>query len=403
MKYFNDLMAMDLEGKKVAVRIDVNSPVIDGVVQDNPRFLDCCETIRALTAKKAAVILLAHQGRAGDKDFLSLKQHAGLLSKKLRKKVKFADDFMGGKADKLLANLGKGKILLLENTRFLAEEFVKDGFENTLMAKAVAKHCNFFVNDAFAVCHRNQTSVVALPKLMQVFPGKGLEEEIKSIGKLTKEIEEPAVFVVGGAKTREALEVTKIGLERNCVILTGGVIGELFLLAKGHDLGEKTDWLLTNYASEMNVEKNSELKELKQLLEKYGGLIKTPVDFAVKDAEGFRVELSLQQISSHQGKASDIGSDTAKSYANAIKDAKTVLIKGPMGVMEDKAFQLGTLCVLKAMQNSSAFTLIGGGHTASSLEHLGFSPKKFGFVSTSGGAFMEMLAGKKLPGIEALG
>lgn len=394
MKKFSQLLEQDLEGKKVAVRIDVNSPVVAGEIQDNPRFHQHKETISSLLKKNASVVLLAHQGRPGKPDHTTLKKHAELLSKRMHKKVKFVDDFLGAKAAKALSTLGKRKILLLENTRFLSEEMLEESQAETLMAKQLAKHCHYFVNDALSVCHRKQTSVTGLPLLLDSYPGPALEREAAALDKLGNSMECPAVFVLGGAKTREAISVAESCLAKNATVLAGGVFGELVLLAQGKDLGLKTAWL--------NKEYSQDLEKVKQLLAKHEKQVFAPVDAAFEDDEGFRVEVPIEHLPKANRHSYDIGSKTAKAFADVIKDAKTVCMKGPMGAIEKPSFQLGTRTILKAMLDSPAFTAIAGGHTGFSLEALGFSAKKFGFVSTSGGAFLEGLSGKKLPGVEAL-
>ncbi len=387
------------EGKTVLVRVDVNSPVKDGVPQPGPRFTECAATIRELAKKGAKVVVLAHQGRAGDEDFTSLDKHAELLSKAVKKKVKFVSDLYGAFALAAIAKMNNGKILLLENTRFYAEEGVDKNWDKTLMAKklAGAAQGGAFVNEAFSVSHRAQTSVVGLPALLPSYAGRSLERELNALQKATVNPERPVVYVLGGGKPDDCFKILKHVIESGVAdkILLGGVIGELAVIASGKSLGAKKEWLDEKGFSKL-------LPEMQALVNgEQGHKLLVPTDFAFAEADGIRVEARAEELRGNE-KIFDIGSKTAAAFASEIKAARTVYFKGPVGRYEETAFELGTRLVLKAIESSKAFSLMGGGNTLDACEKFGVNRKRIGHLSTSGGALLAFLGGETLPGIEAL-
>jgi len=393
MKTLDDLQC---EGKTVLVRVDINAPVSDGVAEASPRFREAAETIRELANKKARVVVLAHQGRAGDADFIPLKQHAELLSKQTRKRVKYVDDLFGSKALAEIGKLKDGKILLLENVRFYAEETLDappEKLAQTIFVSTLAKQAQAFVNDAFSAAHRGQASLVGFPELLPSYAGRAMAREHAAISKVAGAMERPVVFVLGGAKPDDCFKLLKYAAENNKAdyLLTSGVIGELCLLVEGRDMGAKRGWLEEKGYTKI-------LPELEQLVKKHGAKIKTPVDFAYKDSDGIRAETD----SAAGAPVFDIGSRTARAYAEIIKRSRAVYFKGPVGAYEQPQFELGTRIVLKAIESSHAFSLLGGGHTLSAMEKFGINRKKIGHVSTAGGAVVAFLSGGKLPAIEAL-
>ncbi|NUN11524.1 phosphoglycerate kinase [Candidatus Micrarchaeota archaeon] len=398
MKNLDDF---DFNEKRVLLRLDLNSPVIDGVVQDNERFAAHSETVKELLKKNASVIIIAHQGRPGDKDFVSLEQHAELLSKHVKKKVKFVSDLFGDCALSEIAKLKPGRALLLENLRFYSEELVEKNFENTVMVSRLSKACDVFVDDAFSVAHRVQTSIVGFPKVMPSFAGRVMQREYAAISKAISNIERPYVMVLGGSKPDDVVKLLKHALSAGTAdkILCSGVIGELLLLAKGEDLGYKSKWL-----EQQGYTKN--LPELKTLVEKYSDKLVLPTDFALKDRDGIRLEVLLKQLPSVANTESsmpgDIGSKTAYLFDSAIQQAKTVYYKGPQGIFEEPAFELGTRSVLKSIASCKGFVLMGGGHSLTALDKFNVSKKKVSHISIAGGALIAMLCGESLPGVEVL-
>lgn len=399
LKEFKTLDDLQCENKTVLVRVDINAPFNPqaGKIDDSERFAAHAETIKELASKKAKVVILAHQGRAGDEDFLTLEQHAEVLGGHVKRKIKYVSDIIGSNAQGEIKKLAPGKILLLENVRFLAEEGLDKNHDKTLFVKTLSPLCDAFVNDAFSAAHRSQTSLIGFTKTLPSYAGRVMDREYTSISKVLKSIQRPSVYILGGAKPDDVFSLMKYALENNTVdtILTSGVIGELCLLAEGKNLGSKTDWLKEKGFDAL-------LPEVEKLVQKHGSKIETPSDFAFKDSDDIRVEIPIQQLPNAVKPVFDIGSATARRYADFVKQAKTVYVKGPLGKFEEPQFELGTKIVFQALEKTHAFTLMGGGHTLTALEKFGVSKKKISHISIAGGALVEMLKGKPLPAVEAL-
>ncbi|MCS7123764.1 MAG: phosphoglycerate kinase [Candidatus Aenigmarchaeota archaeon] len=398
-KTFKTIDNIDVENKVVLVRVDINSPVDEsGKVIDNERIREHSKTIRELSNRGAKVVILAHQGRKGDKDFISLEQHAILLSKYIGKEVKFVNDIIGEKAIENIKNLKKGEILLLDNVRYLDEETEEKTAEEHAKSKLVqtlAPLANIFVQDAFSASHRAHASIVGFSKVLPTFAGRVMENEIKACEKISNP-ERPLVYILGGAKIDDCIAIMKHMLEKGSLdfVLTTGLLAPLLLLAKGYDIGNATKEVLEK-------KKLIELVEdAKQLLEKYGKKIKLPLDVALEE-DGKRVEIDVEKLPAKSA-ILDIGKKTIRSYKYYIKKAKTILVKGPAGVYEKKGFEKGTKAILKAIANLNAFKLIGGGDTGVAIEKLKIDASKFSYISIAGGALITYLSGKPMPGIEVL-
>jgi len=399
----NDFLTMDdfdPQGRTVLIRVDINAAIEHGRIQDSERLEAHGETIKELADKGAKVVVLAHQGRAGDKDFTRLEQHAALLSKHVGRKVKYVPDLSGKTTLAAIKNMTPGKVFLLENVRMYAEESL-DGkklpFEKTLYVQELSSVCDVFINDAFSAAHRAQTSLMGFTRTLPSYAGRVLQREYEAVLKATANAQRPVVQLLGGGKPDEPLGLMQYALEHDQAdkILTSGVLGELCLLAKGKKLGRKEGWLKEQgYLSY--------LPKVQELMKKFEDKIDVPGDFAYADADGIRVEVKLEQLPELASPVFDIGTNTARAYGREIATARTVYLKGPLGAYEQKSFELGTRMVLQAMMDSKAFTLLGGGHTITALQKFGFPFKKFGHVSLAGGALLEMLQGKQLPAIEAL-
>jgi len=392
---------VQVKDKVVLVRVDFNSPVDPETkkVLDDSRIRAHGEaTIKELTQKGARVVVLAHQGRKGDPDFIPLKQHAEILSKVLGKPVKYVDDVFGEKAREAIKNLKSGEILVLENVRtFAAEtkEGIAEDHAKTELVKNLAPLAHLFVNDAFAAAHRAHVSMIGFTAVLPSAAGRIMERELKSLSKVLENPEKPCVFILAGAKADDSLEISKYVLNNRIAdyVLTGGVVGHVFLAAKGFNLGK----------SNMDFLQKKELMGLvpgiKELMQKYPDKIKTPKDVAV-EVSGKRKEISVDELPSDHA-IFDIGAKTVEDYAKIIKTAKSIVVSGPMGVFENKEFVYGTKRTFEEIANSKAFSLAGGGHTIAALQELGLS-NKISYVSTAGGALIEFLMGKKLPGVVAL-
>ena len=401
MQKFLTLDDVKVKDKVVLVRVDFNSaidPKTHKILEDARIRAHAETTIKELAEKGAKVVILAHQGRKGDPDFIPLKQHAEILSKILKKPVKYVDDLFGEKAKNAIRSLKSGEILVLENVRTFAGE-TKDGspeeHAKTELVKNLAPLADLFVNDAFAAAHRAHVSIVGFTAVLPSVAGRVMERELKSLSKVLENPEKPCIFILGGAKADDSLEISKYVLEKGIAdyVLTGGVVGQVFLAAKGVDLGKPNmDYLKKNELMGL-------LPGIKALVQKYPDRIETPQDLAVEVA-GKRKEISVKELPTEYS-TYDIGTKTVDDYVKIIRKAKSIVISGPMGVYENKEFSFGTRRILEEVANSKAFSLAGGGHTISAIEEFGLT-KKISYVSTGGGALMEFLMGKKLPGVVAL-
>ncbi len=385
---FLTLDSRNFNKKKVLVRIDINSPIKNKKIQDVSRIKEHAITISELCRKGAAVVVLAHQGRPKEFDFISLSKHARILSRFVKRKVRFVSDVCGKKAIDKINKLKKGQILLLENVRFLPEEVnpPKD-FKTTQLVSNLSPLFDYFVMDAFSVAHRSAPSMQGFAKVLLVLAGRVMEKELTSLKKLDK-IKKPYVFILGGAKPDDLIllfENKKVDY-----FLIGGVLAEIFYIAKGIDIGVKKKFLRDH----------GYLKSI-GLLEPYleDKRIILPVDFAFEKT-GRRTEMSVVYMP-YKYPIYDIGEKTQEIFIDMIRKAKTVYIKGPLGMYEKKGFGKGSNVVFGAVAKSKAFSILGGGHTLSFIDK-SIGTKKFSYVSLAGGALLEYLAGKKLPGIEIL-
>lgn len=391
----------DFKSKTVLVRVDFNSPIDLNTkkVLDDTRIKAHGETtIKELSQKGAKVVVLAHQGRPGDPDFTPLKEHAQILGKILGKPVKYVDDVFGEKAQKAIKELKNSEILVLDNVRNFPDEQKKGTPEEhakTEMVKKLAPLANVFVNDAFAAAHRAHVSIVGFTAVLPSAAGRIMERELKALGKVLHNPEKPCVYILGGAKADDSLKISQYVLKNKIAdhVLTGGVVGHLFLAAKGVDLGKPN----------MDFLEKKELMGLvpgiKELMGTYLGKAEVPVDLAV-EANGKRLEIPIKKLPTNCP-IFDIGADTVKKYDEIIKSAKSIVVSGPMGVFENKEFAFGTKKTFEAIAASKAFSLVGGGHSIAAVEELGLV-KKMGYVSTAGGALIEFLMGEQLPGVVAL-
>ena len=370
MKTLNNF---DFEGKTVLLRCDLNSDVKNKKLLKSERIKESSITIKELKKKKARIVILAHQGRPGDEDFISLEQHYRQLNKYT--KVSFIGDILGLKSEKAIRNLKNGEAILLENIRFLKEEF--NPRENSI-TKFFSKLCEIYVNDAFSVCHRKQTSILLPKYIKKSCAGRILEREVNALKKIKLK---KTLYVLGGAKPEDNIKL--IGKHR---ILSCGLFGQVCLINKGKKLGEQEIYLRKKKAF-VRIPKN----KLKK--------VETPIDFAV-DING-RKEISLNGFPNRH-EIFDIGSETQKRYVREIRNANAIYMKGPAGDCAKKGFSEGTFSILRAIANSKAFSVIGGGHLSDAIEASRINKKKFGHISLSGGALLNYIAGEKLPGLEAL-
>ncbi|MGN0143414.1 MAG: phosphoglycerate kinase [Clostridium sp.] len=384
---------IDVAGKKVLVRCDFNVPLKDGVITDENRLNGALPTIKYLVEKGAKVILCSHMGKpkGEPKPELSLAPVAKRLSEMLGKEVKFAPDnnVVGENAKAAVAAMKDGDVVLLENTRYRKEE-TKNGEE---FSKELASLAEVFVNDAFGTAHRAHCSTVGVTDYLDTAVcGYLIQKELKFLGDAVENPERPFVAILGGAKVSDKIAVINNLLDKVNTIIIGGGMAYTFLKAQGYEIGTslvEEDRL--DYAKEM-VAKAAE-KGVKFLL---------PVDHRVAtEFKDVPATVTEDQNIPAGNMGLDIGPKTEALYADAIKDAKTVIWNGPMGVFEFENYNKGTIAVAKAMADADATTIIGGGDSAAAVNILGFGDKMT-HISTGGGASLEFLEGKVLPGIAAL-
>jgi len=371
----------NLKNKTVLLRCDLNSDVVNGKVLESERIKEAARTISLLKKKKAKVVILAHQGTPKKSDFLSLEQHSKQLNKFT--KTKFIKDILGKKSEKEIKSLKAGEALLLENIRFEKDEFAPEKEKENKIVKFFLPLIDIYINDAFSVCHRKQTSIVTLPKYFISGIGLLVEEELNALKKIKIK---NCLYILGGAKPQDNIKL----LGKNNV-LACGLFGQLCLIAKGKDLGEQNKYLKKNITDFDKV-----IKELKPKLKN----VQTPIDFAVKVKEK-RVEIPIEEFPSKY-EIFDIGKKTQELYKNKIKNAKSIYMKGPAGFCSDKRFCQGTNEILKAVSNIKGFSVIGGGHLSDAIKLMKINKNKFNHISLSGGALLNYIAGEKLPGLEVL-
>lgn len=387
---------LPLEEKTVILRVDINTPLENGRIESTERIEASVDTIKYLKSKNCKTVIIAHQGRPGGEDFISMEQHAQKLSEACGFNVEFIDDTIGKYARERIKIMKKGEVILLQNIRFLAEEMLDltpEEHAKSILVKTLSPLAQFFVNDAYSASHRNHCSITGFTQTLQSCAGIQMRKEIESNSKIHGGVK-PVVYVLGGAKPEDDVKLMKYALENDIVnaVLLGGVMAVLYAKTKGWSLSEK---------EEEEVKKwEKPLETLKQLLQKYPELIAGPIDYAVK-INGKRVD--VKKNSETQGNPlEDIGVETAKKYAEIIQLGKTIYLKGPMGRIEDENFRIGTEIVLKSFENAKAFTLTGGGHIIEAMDLFKINKSKISHVSLAGGALLDFLSGEKLPGVEAL-
>jgi len=377
-----------------AIRVDINCPLDpkSGEILDAWKIRETVETLKAF--EEAPVVVMSHQSRPGEEDFTSLEEHAKALRKYLAQ-TEFVEDVMGPAARAKIRALKKGEILLLDNVRFLSEELLKASPEilaKTQFVQRLTPLFATFVNDAFATAHRNQTSLVGFCEVLPSYAGPLMKKELTALSKVLSDPDEPVVFLIGGAKVKTKLRIINsiLNNEKADKVLVSGLLGNFLLHAKGVKLGEISENRL-KYEDLLNFAKN--------LLKRHGAAIELPSDVAVQK-NGARKETHVDSLPSEY-EILDIGSETISRYNSIIQNAGTIVVNGPAGYFEEKAFALGTEQLITGIAKSRAFSVIGGGHLTVVARNLGFYDH-IDHVSTGGGATMAFLAGEKLPVLEAL-
>ncbi|HBV03150.1 MAG TPA: phosphoglycerate kinase [Staphylococcus sp.] len=385
---------IDLKGKKVLVRADFNVPMKDGAITNDNRIVQALPTIKYIAEQGGKVILFSHLGKVKteeDKKELSLKPVAERLSELLNEKVTFVPETRGEKLENAINDLSEGGVLLFENTRFEDVDGTKESKNDPELGKYWASLGDVFINDAFGTAHREHASNVGIASNVETASGFLMDKEIKFIGGVVNNPERPLVAILGGAKVSDKIGVIENLLNIADKVIIGGGMAYTFFKAQGKEIG-------------LSLLEEDKIDFAKELLNRAGDKIILPVDCKV--AKEFSndakiTEVSIDEIPSDQ-EAMDIGPKTVELFTEALEGANTVVWNGPMGVFEFNNFAKGTIGVCEAIANlKDATTIIGGGDSAAAAMDLGFADD-FSHISTGGGASLEYLEGKELPGIEAI-
>jgi phosphoglycerate kinase len=379
---------VDVQGKRVLVRVDFNVPLQDGTITDDTRIQAALPTIRYLLDHGAAVILMSHLGRPKGKvaPELSLKPVAVRLGELLDQKVQMAPDCVGDEVEEMAEALKPGDVLLLENTRYHAGEEKND----PAMAEQLARLGDLFVNDAFGAAHRAHASTEGVTHHLPSVAGLLMEKEIEFLSKAVENPEHPYIAIIGGAKISDKIGVIRNLLKKVDALLIGGGMANTFLAAKGYEMGDSL------------VEKDS-IAVAEELMDEGKGKLVLPVDAVLADAFSADADRKVVAVDAIEPgwRMLDIGPKTVALFVEKLQGAKMVVWNGPMGVFEFEPFAAGTLAVAQMLAESGATTIIGGGDSVAAIQQAGLS-EQMTHISTGGGASLEMLEGRTLPGLAAL-
>lgn len=399
----NDIPTMDnfeFEGKTVLLRIDVNTPMDpeNGQPLDDRRFRSHKETIEELAGKNAKTVILAHQSRPGEPDFTPLKKHAEKISELTGRKVKYVDSIFSSYAIKEIKEMQNGDIILLENLRYYSEEVLSrpaDAQARTIMVQRLKEVADVYVNDAFSTAHRSQPSLVGFPEVLPSVAGRLMEKEIRIIEDVVHHPKKPVAFVLGGTKADDSIKAIERALDKGAeYILCGGLVANIFLVAKGYQIGDRN----IEFIRGKNLIKQIEIA--KEILNKHEENIILPVDLAV-DRNGIRTEIPVSSLPTKYV-IKDVGSETIDKYCDIVRKCGTIFGKGALGVFEDKSFAIGTEEVIKTIaEKEDIYSVIGGGHLVAAARNLDIEDK-ITHISSGGGASISLLAGYKLPAVESL-
>ena len=401
MASFNTIDDLD-DAQRVLVRLDLNSPVEDGEVQDNRRFSRHAETVGELADEGHRVVLMAHQGRPGRDTFVSLDQHADILGSYLDHEVGFVDDTHGDDALNAIEALEAGEILLLENTRMCDDELPEEAPEvkaDTEFVETLAPHVDAYINDAYSAAHRKHASLVGFPLVLPAFAGRVMETEYEANTSIAnREFDGQVTMVVGGTKATDVIGVMETLGDKIDTFCLGGIASHLFLRAAGYESGYDRHEDLDLYDSQW--EANEDV--IRRLLEERRDQIELPEGLAYEDDDGERAEHTREELDASAYDYMDISEKTVEKYDPTIRNSDAVFLKGALGVFEEEKFSAGTVGAVKAIAETDCFSVVGGGDTSRSIEMYGMDEDDFDHVSIAGGAYIRALTGDDLPAVELL-
>jgi len=383
----------DLKGNTVFLRVDMNCPIDPDTMEISgiKRIEEATKTLKSL--KDAKVVVASHQGRVGNNEYTGMDKHAEVLEKLMNKKIKYVEDVIGEAAQNAIKNLDDGDILLLDNLRLCAEEnyeFTPEDAAKTMMVSRLSKLFDLCVLDSFPSAHRSHPSIVGFPQVLPACAGRIVEREVRNLDEIMTVAKAPHVIVLGGSKVPDRLEAIKLLIQNGRAdhVLLTGVIGSVFMRAQAR------------IKSSLDIKREEEVvAKAHTLIGEYPDIFATPVDIAI-DKDGERVEMDVREMG-RGDKIYDLGPKTVEYYSKLIAGAGTVFISGPAGFFERENFSYGTKELLNSVANSMATTIVSGGHLTTALKQQGLADR-INHISTSGGALVLYLTGKKLPMIKAL-
>jgi phosphoglycerate kinase len=387
--------------QRLLVRLDLNSPVEDGVVHDNRRFDRHAATVRDLAAADHRVVCMAHQGRPGRDDFVSLEQHAAILSDHIDRDVQFVADTYGDAALDAIQALEPGEVLLLENTRMTDDELPEKEPEthaDSAFVRTLAPEFDAYVNDAYSAAHRAHASLVGFPLELPAYAGRVMVAEYEANSAIaSREFDGDVTMVVGGTKATDVIEVMEALGEKVDTFCTGGIAGELLLRAAGHPVGFDVD-----DADLFDEQWANNRETIESLVDERADQLRLASDLAYEDDDGERAEVAVADVDEKDRSYLDVGSGTVADYEPVIRDSEAVFVKGALGVFEDERFADGTVGVLEAIAETDCFSVVGGGDTSRAIELYGLDEDDFSHVSIAGGAYIRALTGQPLAAVELL-
>ena len=388
-------------GRRVLARLDLNSPVSVGVVQDNRRFSRHAQTVADLLAADHRVALLAHQGRPGRETFLPLEQHAEILADHLGHHVEYVQETYGPAALAAIEAVDPGEALLLENVRMTDDELPERDaatHANSEFVRTLAPRFDAYVGDAYSAAHRRHASIVGFPTVMEAYAGRVMAREYGANTAIaTREFDGEVTMIAGGKKATDVIDVMSALRDRVDNFLLAGVVGELFLRAVGYDVGRDI--------GEEDVYESqwrANCDRIRTLIQSHPSELVFPSDLAYADERGERAEVTVADVRNKDHDYRDVGTDTISQFSDIAGNSAAVFVKGALGVFEDDRFSHGTVRVLEAIGRSDAFSVVGGGDTSRAIGMYGLDESAFSHVSIAGGAYINALTGDPLPGVEVL-